>query len=87
MTTKDQAIAQAFKLWADRQRNWTDTLRAEAWAAFQEGYWSAQPPAPDCRTCEHRDGTFCGNRIHRGIRCTNGDKYQPAPSVVLWRTE
>ena len=20
-------------------------------------------------------------------QCTNGDKYQPAPEVVLWRTE
>jgi hypothetical protein len=40
-------------------------------------------PAPDCRTCVHiavrKDNCFQG--------CTNGDKYQPAPRVVLWGTE
>jgi N-acetyl-beta-hexosaminidase len=44
----------------------------------------AQPAeAPDCRTC---DKAWLN---HRGCSqdCTNGDKYQPAPKVVLWRTE
>ena len=43
-----------------------------------------QPPAPDCRTCENN----CACKCHgRGNECTNGDQYQPAPKVVLWRTE
>ena len=79
-TTKDQAIALA----ADIESDGCCAHKKEAVKLLRD---LAQPPAPDCRTCEHRDGTFCGNRIHRGIRCTNGDQYQPAPQVVLWRTE
>ena len=94
MTTKDQAIAPKVMLFnpytgkprfpLDIQSDPQGILIVDPEATSLRAY---QPPAPDCRTCEHRDGTFCGNRIHRGIRCTNGDQYQPAPSVVLWRTE
>lgn len=46
----------------------------------------AQLEAPDCRTCVcyYTDdvGPAC---LKNG--CTNGDKYQPEPKVVLWRTE
>jgi hypothetical protein len=38
---------------------------------------------PDCRTCHYFRDLECINEID----CTNGDKYQPAPKVVLWRTE
>ena len=46
-----------------------------------------QPPAPDCRTCRHLfdwSGSYKCNALNE---CTNGDEYQPAPKVVLWRTE
>ena len=42
---------------------------------------------PDCRTCDYYvkfEG--CTRNIKFGV-CTNGDKYQKAPPVVLWRTE
>jgi len=51
-----------------------------------------QPPAPDCRTCEFKigrqgwDNEDCVRRLQGSI-CTNGDKYEAAPKVVLWRTE
>ena len=46
--------------------------------------WNTRKPAPDCRTCENN----CACKCHgRGNECTNGDQYQPAPDVVLWRTE
>ena len=43
-----------------------------------------QPPAPDCRTCDRQE--FCTTH-HVYDDCLNGDQYQPAPAVVLWRTE
>ena len=52
---------------------------------YAEGFNDAcKPPAPDCRTCTNN----CACKCHgRGNECTNGDQYQPAPEVVLWRTE
>jgi hypothetical protein len=44
-----------------------------------------QSPAPDCRTCERLHK--CSSPLNPVKNCTNGDKYQPAPAVVLWRTE
>ena len=41
-----------------------------------------QPPAPDCRTCENHVVSCWAP-----TPCTNGGQYQPAPKVVLWRTE
>jgi hypothetical protein len=39
------------------------------------------PPAPDCRTCLYnKHPENCADW------CTLGDRYQPAPKVVLWRT-
>jgi hypothetical protein len=51
-----------------------------------------QPPAPDCRTCHSYDGEGLGGCLFPIVNgwkkhCTNGDQYQPAPKVVLWRTE
>ena len=45
-----------------------------------------QPAQPDCRTCYHLRMGYC-RVFHRGFVCTNGDKYEAAPAVVLWRTE
>ena len=42
---------------------------------------------PDCRTCEHIEGTYCSHRINRAIICVGGDQYQAAPAVVLWMTK
>jgi hypothetical protein len=44
-------------------------------------------PAPDCRTCEdyEPEGNAMGYQCL--VNCVNGDQYQPAPKVVLWRTE
>ena len=41
---------------------------------------------PDCRTCANLDSCKEDAKWMRNY-CTNGDKYQPAPAVVLWRTE
>ena len=53
--------------------------------------WNTRKPAPDCRTCERRypevDGAYGGYTNKCDMKCTNGDQYQPAPAVVLWRTE
>ena len=46
-----------------------------------------QSPAPDCRTCADYDRLEACLRAPRYGVCTNGDQYQPAPKVVLWRTE
>ena len=48
---------------------------------------ATQPPAPDCRTCVTRFDADYSSECGYSLSCTNGDKYQPAPSVVLWRTE
>ena len=46
---------------------------------FDEG----AKPAPDCRTCNRKG--YCKDGIE--MHCTNGDKYQEAIKLVLWRTE
>ena len=80
MTTKDQAITrfiEAVKLDQHDWEDWPEDSR-EAFIALQ------QPPAPDCRTCEYL--RLCTAR-EALPKCTNGDKYQEATKVVLWRTE
>ena len=42
-------------------------------------------PAPDCRTCDYRE-TDADKKDVCYAGCVNGDQYQPAPAVVLWRT-
>lgn len=96
MTTKDQAVAYSrflsdvttaagllahgkqSKALARRIADYAFVVRSEKQPA----------PAPDCRTCEHfaydPQNPQCGLDWDG---CTNGDQYQPAPSVVLWRTE
>ena len=44
-------------------------------------------PAPDCRTCANSFDSYDKPNCMSLEDCTNGDKYQPAPSVVLWRAE
>ena len=51
------------------------------WAGVLAKAVAAQP---DCRTCVHL--LMCYYKAYPRV-CTNGDKYQPAPAVVLWRTE
>ena len=74
MTTKDQAIAR---------------LPTGPWSKEAEMLesWIANKPAPDCRTCTDyaHDDDHPQCKLWDG--CTNGDKYQEAPKVVLWRTE
>ena len=48
--------------------------------------WNTRNPAPDCRTCENLGSCREDAKWLRNY-CTNGDQYQPAPKVVLWRTE
>jgi len=96
MTTKDQAIAQSqfltdvttaagllengkqSKALAQRIAEYAFAARAEhATLRFVT-------QAPDCRLCHYYAGLEgCFNCTG----CTNGDKYQAAPAVVLWRTE
>jgi hypothetical protein len=95
MTTKDQAIALALEA-LTLQVHGLDTYNkshkgdktSTALAALRQV--QAQPPAPDCRTCaqyQEDEGT-CLYPLYHGLKqCTNGDQYQPAPKVVLWRTE
>ncbi len=65
--------------------------RIPADVALEQILRSAQPDkqTPDCRTCAmfKNAGThpFCAVPFD-DPQCTNGDKYQPAPAVVLWRT-
>ncbi len=51
----------------------------------------ALAPQPDCRTCAHYRMGYChswvGYPANIESNCTNGDKYEAAPRVVLWRTE
>ena len=56
-----------------------DTLRQ--WATEVD-----QAAQPDCRTCANLDSCSEDAKWMRNY-CTHGDKYQPAPAVVLWRTE
>lgn len=79
MTTKDQAISRFIEAVKLDRHDWQDwpTDSREAFVALQQ-------PAPDCRTCHYftsSEGCFSFKA------CINGDKYQPAPKVVLWRTE
>ena len=75
MTTKDQAIA---------------PTSADYAMGYAEGFNDAcKPPAPDCRTCWHLHTSDHGDSPYECTSksdCTNGDQYQPAPKVVLWRT-
>ena len=96
MTTKDQAIASTSADYAmGYAEGFNDAFKPLAqpatpedmviYKAIADNYQnSLKPPAPDCRTCENN----CACKCHgRGNECTNGDEYQPAPAVVLWRTE
>jgi hypothetical protein len=64
----------------------------DTWRKVYLAMWTAAPhdrPAqPDCRTCRHSVNTGY-EPLHcvSTDDCTNGDKYQEAPKVVLWGTE
>lgn len=75
-----------------RGRGWRQTFSAQKpnmpWLTRDVTplYTAPQPaqPAPDCRTCRfYAQLQGCW----RAVMCTNGDQYQPAPKVGLWRTE
>lgn len=83
MTDKDQAIALVLEA-EHRARSCGFLSGTTNWAGVIVNVLNAQPPAPDCRTCEHMN--FCYAYTPYAA-CTNGDQYQPAPKLVLWRTE
>jgi hypothetical protein len=58
-------------------------------AAFTAAPVAQPAEAPDCRTCVHKTASFLdsGTDAMKCINCTNGDQYQEATKVVLWRTE
>lgn len=72
--------------WAKRDDLMAD-IESPAYIADREAHLDSirSTPAPDCRTCGNV--VACMEVIGEITHCTNGDKYQPAPSVVLWRTE
>lgn len=84
MTAKDQAIAPDWDEAALVAKGW-QLQDCKVCGESASAYVS--PPAPDCRTCTNyahdEDHPQC--KLWNG--CTNGDQYQPAPKVVLWRTE
>lgn len=93
MTAKDQAIAVTNEMIAaaegveDLYRRGTPDTWRKVYLAMRR---AAPHPEPDCRTCDNawteiEDGS--DKYVCLGSNCTNGDKYQPAPAVVLWRTE
>lgn len=85
MTTKDQAIALVLEA-EHRARSCGFLSGTTNWAGVIVNALNAQPPAPDCRTCEHMWIDL--DAIKRcGTACINGDQYKAAPDVVLWRTE
>ena len=78
MTTKDQAIA-----WYSQTPKKTRVTQINM--DGEDGWMPLFPkPAPDCRTCEYL--RLCTAR-EALPKCTNGDKYQEATKVVLWRAE
>lgn len=81
MTTKDQAIGCVAK------DGYTILYFQEELLPFETDLYISPPPAPDCRTCTDYDRLEGCLRAPRYAVCTNGDQYQPAPKVVLWRTE
>ena len=102
MTTKDQAIAPTSADYAmGYAEGFNDACKPLAqpatpedmviYKAIADNYQdSLKPPAPDCRTCWHLHTSDHGDSPYECTsksNCTNGDQYQPAPSVVLWRTE
>lgn len=62
-------------------------------AGYSDGVDEAalQAAQPDCRTCNNYRMGYCHSWANYPIssdsNCTNGDKYQKAPPVVLWRTK
>ena len=66
----------------------TETMRAqrETIAALTNEVARLQTSQPDCRTCNNLDSCSEDAKWMRNY-CTNGDKYEPAPKVVLWRME
>lgn len=91
MTTQDQAIAPEVKLFnpytgkprhpSDIQSDPQGILIVDPEATSLRAY---KQPAPDCRTCVN--ASVCHFHFN-APDCTNGDQYQPAPAVVLWRTK
>ena len=89
MTTKDQAIAptHAELMELFYQMNGSEGLqKLRAFNKFDKAIKQVceRPAAPDCRTCLHGRQ---GDGIWQCDKCVMGDQYQPAPVVVLWRTE
>ena len=80
MTTKDQAIAEIEKAIVEHCQGHDLWMCANLALQRVEKVLSA---TPDCRTCVKAWPNLNGCSHN----CTNGDKYQQEPKVVLWRTE
>jgi hypothetical protein len=96
MTTKDQAIA------LESSQEAADAIAvvmkeysypANPANCARVGWRAARltlerrPPEPDCRTCKNYEAEGNAMGYQCLMNCINGDKYEPAPKVVLWRTE
>jgi len=89
MNTKDQAIACSTHPDAPHGFNRNSSHTAGRYVCDCEGWVPDEDndkPTPDCRTCEWFAENDAGY-VCLIVRCTNGDKYQPAPKVVLWKTK
>lgn len=79
----DKAIAQILKTIAYEAPISGNHL-AQARVLMAAKMYADKPAQPDCRTCANM--LMCQYKQFPTV-CTNGDKYQPAPPVVLWRME
>jgi hypothetical protein len=82
----DDLVANEPELWSI-QRRVTGKQIADGFARALAQPVAQPAEAPDCRTCDYYVRFEGCTRNEKFGRCTNGDKYQPAPKVVLWRTE
>ena len=67
-----------------RGREMTSAARAAELKAKLTEAWDKRAAQPDCRTCHYFAGL---EGCWRHYACDNGDQYQEATKVVLWRTE
>lgn len=85
MTTKDQAIAAIIEA-NDKARSFGLLTGTSNWAGVIASALQ-QPAQPGCRTCNNYHHYRCEFVRNSELACTNGDQYEAAPAVVLWRTE
>jgi thymidylate synthase len=86
--SKDQAIVLAKEVGATTytNRHYPDRPFMAFSPEQLDAFVAALSPAPDCRTCIHEYNRYEEWDCRSLEPCTNGDQYQFAPAVVLWRT-